>query len=226
MKTLPVIPLRNYRQLHIETRNGKDSQPYLVLKVHWRKPDGSVVQLGAIALYPRHVESLLPELKSFHQTFSSQDRPRIAFLPMKEAFDEWLARDYRRAFYVYREVSKRGENHAVIAFHPKAAKSGSAIWIHEADLPKVIALFESTLKPEKPPTIAAPPPTPSKTVSTTSHPMDDGRERFNTEESDYEAQLQELDETLKNRHEFATQQYDEDERTIEEGWPYPDEDEE
>ena len=63
-------------------------------------------------------------------------------------------------------------------------------------------------------------------MTTAIPPSDEERDRFDAGDSDYEAQLHELDETLKIRHELATQQYDEDERNIDEGWPYPDEDKE
>jgi hypothetical protein len=226
-----MLNLRNYRQLQSKVRTGKDGQPYLAVRVLWSKPDGVLVRLGAIALYPRHVEKIIPTLKSFQTTFASEDGLQICRLPMEPDFAAWREKENRGDCFIYREVSNLGENHAVIAIQPKNGKPhGSAIWIHEADLSNVIAFFESAFSPpktdlsdlvEKMEKMEEPPP--ARSVATSS---EEEWEREVEEQQEFEARLQEMDELLMERHELAAEQYREDERNLDDGWPYPDSDNE
>jgi len=170
----------------------------------------------------------LPRLKSFHQAFSSTEKPNMALfaLAKEDEFKNWLSRENRGAVYVYRHVSGLRDDHAVIAFHPRSRNASSAIWIHHADFPEVIAFFESILKPDEPaPTQEFSHPPSQRAVGPVSRHVENEWETFDEPDDDFEATLQTFDEVLRDRHERAVEQYDDDERLLEEDWPYPDSDE-
>jgi len=228
--------LKKYRQLRSEIKTDSRGAKYLVLESIWRKWDATLHPLGWFVLYPDSAENTLSQLERFRETFDSRVGLDISRLPDGDRRETWQKGNRSGGLFTHREAAVDG-NFAVVTFHPPRSTKSSAVWIHADDLACVIEFIREQLaaisrtsdSAEMPEISETPPPVPVKPTALTPASHENRPNKRVQLVGDFEERddqsLEEMEDSWRERQELFSAYYDDAERNIEEGWPYPAEDE-